>query len=166
LKKRRFMETLEAVKSDYELERGKPMPSKLHGRLQARLIGLLYVSCGQTHTIYSELSIALPPLFAKQVPDVAVYEGLVPYSLADEITVKVPPMLAVEIVSPTQALSEITDKVEGYLTAGVKSCWIVLPELRSVVLSTQAGHYQTFDNPATLRDSATGIELELASLFS
>jgi len=160
------METLEAIKSDYELEREKPTPSKLHGRLQARLIGLLYVSCGQTHTIYSELSIALAPLFAKQVPDIAVYEGLVPYSLADEITVKVPPMLAVEIVSPTQALSEITDKVEGYLSAGVKSCWIVLPELRSVVLSTQVGHYQTFDNPATLRDATTGIELELAQLFS
>ncbi|RZJ62126.1 MAG: Uma2 family endonuclease [Hymenobacter sp.] len=160
------MGTLEAIKSAYELERGKPMPSKLHGRIQARLIGLLYVSYGQTHTIYSELSITLAPLFAKQVPDIAVYEGLAAYSQADEITVKVSPTLAVEIVSPTQALSEMTGKIEGYLAAGIKSCWIVLPELRSVALSTKAGYHQTFDSSATLRDPVTGIELELAKLFS
>ena len=160
------METLESVQSDYELARGKPMPSKLHGRLQARLIGLLYVGYGQTHTIYSELSITLAPLFAKQVPDVAVYVGATPYALTDEITVQEPPALAIEIVSPTQALSEITNKVDGYLLAGVKSCWIVLPELRSVALSTQPGSYQTFDRHETLRDPTIGIELELAPLFS
>ncbi|MEJ7661224.1 MAG: hypothetical protein WKG07_17250 [Hymenobacter sp.] len=85
------METLEIIQSDYEIERGKPMPSKLHGRLQARLVGLLYVSCGQTHTIYSELSLNLAPNFAKQVPDIALYEGVVPYPTSDEIVVREAP---------------------------------------------------------------------------
>ncbi len=160
------METLETVQSDYELEREKPMPSKLHGRLQAKLVGLLYVGYGETHTIYSELSIALPPLYVKQVPDVALYEGATPYLTADEIVVSVPPTLAIEILSPTQNLVELTDKIAGYLTAGVKSCWLVLPGIRSVAISSQPGVYQTIDNPTKLVDPAIGIELELAKLFS
>ncbi len=160
------MGTLETVQSDYELDRDKPMPSKLHGRLQAKLIGLLYMSYGETHTIYSELSIALPPLYAKQVPDVALYEGATTYTTADEIVVSVPPTLAIEILSPTQNLVELTDKIAGYLAAGVKSCWLVLPGIRSVAVSSQVGIYQTIDNPARLVDSATGIELELAKLFN
>lgn len=166
MRKRRYMETLDIAQSEYEAERGKPMPSKLHGRLQAKLTGLLYVCCGQTHTIYSELSLSLPPAFIKQVPDVAVYEGLTPYSVADEITVSTPPLLAIEILSPTQSLTELTDKIEGYLVTGIKSCWLVLPGIRSVAVSTQPGVYHTFDYPAKLVDPATGIEVELAQLFS
>ncbi|MGI4871939.1 MAG: Uma2 family endonuclease [Janthinobacterium lividum] len=160
------METLDAIKSEYELERGKPMPSKIHGRLQAKLVGLLYVSCGRTHTIYSELSITLAPHYARQVPDVAIYDGLMPYPAVDEISMSEVPLIAVEILSPTQALTELTDKIGGYLAAGVKSCWLLLPGLRSVAISTVPGVYQTFDYPDTLRDPATGIELELAALFS
>ena len=159
------METLEAIQSDYELERGKPMPSKLHGRLQAKLVGLLYVSCGQTHTIYSELSLTLAPTFARQVPDIAIYEGVTPYPANDEITVSEAPATAIEILSPTQGLPELTDKIARYLQAGVKSCWIVLPELHSVVLSTEIGNYQAFNRHEKLVDPATGIELELSALF-
>ena len=159
------MEAFEIAQSDYELERGKSMPSKLHGRLQAKLIGLLYISYGQTHTIYSELSVALPPLYAKQVPDIALYSGVATYAAVDEIVVSEPPLTTIEILSPTQSLAELTNKIEGYLAAGVKSCWLVLPELRSVSVSTQLGSYQTFDNPAKLVDPATGVELELSALF-
>ncbi|RZK23267.1 MAG: Uma2 family endonuclease [Hymenobacter sp.] len=166
MKKRCFVEPLETVQSDYELERGKHMPSKLPGRLQAKLIGLLYMQYGETHTIYSELSIALPPLYAKQVPDVALYEGATPYATTDEIVVSVPPTLAIEILSPTQNLVELTDKIAGYLTAGVKSCWLVLPGIRSVAISSQIGVYQKIDNSAKPVDASIGVELELAELFS
>ena len=160
------METLDSIKSDYELERGKPMPSRIHGRLQAKLIGLLYVSCGKTHTIYSELSITLAPLFAKQVPDVAIYEGLTPYPVTDDISVSEAPLIAVEILSPTQGMDELTDKIKGYLKDGVKSCWLILPGLRSIAISATPGVYQTFDYLETLRDPITGIELDLSALFS
>ena len=159
------METLDAIQSDYELERGKPMPGKLHGRLQAKLIGLLYASCGQTHTIYSELSLTLAPQYARQVPDVALYEGIIPYTTTDEITVSEVPVTTIEILSPTQGLEELTDKIERYLAAGVKSCWLVLPGIRTVSVSTTPGEYQTFDRHQKLVDPATGIELELSALF-
>ncbi|WP_151088395.1 Uma2 family endonuclease [Hymenobacter baengnokdamensis] len=159
------METLETVQPDYELERGKPIPSKLHGRLQAKLIGLLYVSCGQTHTIYSELSLTLAPLYLKQVPDIALYEGVVPYTTSDEITVSELPGIAIEILSPTQGLEELTDRIERYLAAGVKSCWLVLPGIRTVSVSTKPGEYQTFDRHQKLIDSVAGIELDLNALF-
>lgn len=159
------METLGAVPPEDELERGKPMPSKLPGLLQARLIGLLYVSCGQTHTIYSELSLTLAPLFAKQVPDIALYAGTTPYPATNEISVSEAPATTVEILSPTQGLAELTDKIAGYLAAGVKSCWLVLPGLRTVAVSTVPGEYRSFDHPEKLVDPATGIELELSALF-
>lgn len=127
---------------------------------------MLYVSCGQTHTIYSELSLTLAPSFAKQVPDIALYEGVVPYPASDEITVSEVPTLVIEILSPTQALVELTDKVENYLQAGVKSCWLVLPTFGSIAISTQSGEYHTVDRHERLVDPATGIELELTSLFS
>jgi len=159
------MEALEIVLSDYEIERGKPMPSKNHGRLQAKLIGLLYVSCGQTHTIYSELSLTLSPLFAKLVPDVALYQGVTAYSTSDEITMVEPPATAIEILSPSQSLTELSIKAEQYLQADVKSCWIVVPEFCIVVVSTKPGSYQTFERHETLTDPATGIELNLEQLF-
>lgn len=160
------METLEAVQSDYELERGKPMPSWNHGLIQARIIFELNLRYRQTHTILSELSLRLDPTDQKMVPDVTIYNEP-PHLLAnDQITVHKVPFTTIEILSPTQSLAELTDKAEHFLTLGVKSCWLVLPGMRSVSISTQPGSYQTFDNPAKLVDPTTGIELELTSLFS
>ena len=160
------METLDFVQSDYELERGKPMPSWNHALLQSNLIFLLRLRYNQTHTFLSELSLRWEQADQKTVPDVTIYARPPHYLAADQITVSEVPDTTIEILSPTQGLAELTDKVEYYLTAGVKSCWIVLPGFRSVVVSTELGVYQTFDQRETLHDPATGIELELAPLFS
>ena len=58
--------------SEYELERGKPMPSLLHSVLQSNLIRLLSAAYHQNYLVLPKLSITTPdgkPL----VPDIAIY---------------------------------------------------------------------------------------------
>lgn len=158
------METLEAIKSNYELERGKPVPTYNHAVLQQRI--LLRIAFDYQSKFFSLPELNLLVEGEKLVPDLAVYAGIPKFREHDEQYAAYLPLTAIEIISPSQSVVELTAKAERYLQAGIKSCWIVLPEFRSIVLSTQAGDYQTFDRHETLRDPATGIELELAQLFS
>ena len=45
--------------SQYELERGKPIPSKLHGYVQSKLISNLDKLYGDKYSLFSELSLQL-----------------------------------------------------------------------------------------------------------
>lgn len=157
------METLENVKSAYELERGKPMPTRNHAFLQKRILLLISNNYEGEYYVLPELNQLVSG--EKMVPDLSVYAGVDGMNEQDELFASELPLTTIEIISPSQSNTELSAKVERYLRAGVKSCWIVLPEYRSIVLSGQLGRYQTFDAHETLRDPATGIELELPLLF-
>ena len=73
--------------------------------------------------------------------------------------------MTIEIHSPSQALSELIGKANACFQAGVKSCWIVLPEVSGNFVYNAPGKYTFFHDGETLIDSATGIELPLAPLF-
>ena len=88
--------------SDYELERGKPMPSKHHAKLQARLSQALLNAYEQEHDVYSELALELDT--GKATPDVAIYPKTSDNWLIDEIRVANPPLSVMEILPPTQGL--------------------------------------------------------------
>ncbi len=65
-------------------------------------------------------------------PDVAfVAKSKLPHGPSDG-HMRVPPDLAVEVVSPTDWWSELDAKVEEYLAAGVRSVWVVSPRTRIV----------------------------------
>ena len=115
-------------------------------------------------SVLPELNISV--LGDKLVPDLAIFIGQDNYLVHDKQLVTDLPVTAVEILSPSQSVEELTDKIERYLTAGIKSCWLVLSGLRSIAVSFEKGVYQTFDRHETLRDPVTGIELELAPLFN
>ncbi len=157
------METLEVVKSDYELERGKPMPTWNHAVLQQNILFEIRSNYPKRFTVLPELNLNI--LGEKLVPDLAVYEGargMVPHDLN---MVSEMPLLVVEILSPSQSVSELTAKAERYLQAGVVSYWLVVPELMNIAVSSATGSYRGFYLPDTLHDPTTGIELELTSLF-
>ena len=46
----------------------------------------------------------------------------------------VPPDLAVEVVSPTDALYDVLEKVAEYLDAGTKMVWVIEPVLKTVTI--------------------------------
>ena len=52
------------------------------------------------------------------------------------------PDLAVEVVSPTDTLEEVEEKVDDYLDAGARSVWVVNPRRRTVTV------YRPGSNPA------------------
>ena len=157
------METLAPEISDYELERGKPMPSLKHAIIQGNLIQFLRLSLGTNYLVLPELSLALDA--QKAVPDVSVFLRSTIDSTIEQITVAQTPQTAIEILSPTQVIAELLEKAARYFAAGVQSYWLVVPELRAVAVYSEPGKYKYFYNGQTLSDPATGAEIVVSQLF-
>lgn len=118
--------------SDYEMERGKPMPSKLHSVIQANLSYLLKCLYKSRFRALSELAIRLDG--NKYVPDICLYSVDASNWHEEEIEMTEPPLLAIQIESPRQSTYEMKEKADTYLAAGVRSVWIVLPALAGVMV--------------------------------
>jgi Uma2 family endonuclease len=118
--------------SDYETERGKPMPSKRHSLIQTNIGTAIKNRYKRQYRTMSELSMRLHG--EKFVPDLAVY----PFDASDwskeEIEMTLTPLLIVEIESPSQSTDEMKEKADKYFAAGVRSVWLVLPALAGVMV--------------------------------
>lgn len=159
------MEAVVEQLSQYELERGKPMPTLNHAYVQKNLLVSLDYRYRKTHTILSELNLTMPER-PDTVPDVAIYPKLQIDFLHDVTTMTEMPLTVLEIVSPSQSDAEILAKFERYFKAGVKSCWLVMPSLQAIAVYSSIGKYQFYSENATLTDPATGIELIVGEIFS
>ena len=76
-----------------------------------------------------------------------------------------PPLVAVEIFSPSQGYQEVMDKVEAYLKSGVKSCWVVNPPQRVITIYSGDGSQKTYVE-GQVKDPATGLMADLEVVFS
>lgn len=86
------------------------------------------------------------------IPDVA----FVSLAKLPERTPRIPeivPDLVVEVVSPTDRATDVRDKVDIYLRAGVAIVWVALPEQRLVQV------YRS-DLPSTVSEVRAGEELD------
>ena len=144
----------------YEEERGKPTPSANHARIQIRL-GAEFLQHRQYDT-YSELSLRLG--FRPLVPDLSVYPAGPMDLRHDETERTEPPLLVVEILSPSQGPHSVMEKIDHYLAHGVKSCWLVTPPLREVTVFTPDGGQQSHHS-GVVTEPATGITADLAAVF-
>jgi Uma2 family endonuclease len=59
------------------------------------------------------------------------------------------PDLAVEVVSPSDTLEEVEEKVDDYLAAGTRMVWIMNPRRRTITV------YRPGSNPVVLREADT-----------
>lgn len=157
------METLAPDISDYELERGKPMPSLKHALIQRNLLLQLSAGLGIDYLALPELSLALDA--QKAVPDVSVFLRSTLDLTVEQIAVTAVPRTAIEILSPTQVIAELLEKAIRYFAAGVQSYWLVVPELRAVAVFSEPGKYKYFYNGQTLADPVTGAEIVVSQLF-
>jgi Uma2 family endonuclease len=64
-----------------------------------------------------------------------------------------PPDLAIEVVSPSDAWPELEDKVEDWLARGARSCWVVDPKTRRVLVHHPGGQVTKFDDEARIADA-------------
>lgn len=151
------------IDNSYEVQRGKPMPSEIHGYIQGRLIARLYTH-EDKYNILSELSLELNDWGS--VPDIAIYPKRKMNFREDRTEVTTPPLCAIEILSPSQSLQELVNKASSYFQHGVKSCWLVIPSLENIYVFSSPESYNIFRSNQTLSDAALGIELELSKIFS
>ncbi len=157
------METLAPEISDYELERGKPMPSINHSIVQLNIGFELKTRYREQFRFMSEINIEVAGRV--MVPDIGIFAKM-PVDMAnDSIVARQLPLTTIEILSPAHAFDELVDKARAYFEAGVKSCWIVMPKAQAVFVYSAPGQYEFFHNAETLIDPANGIELLLAPLF-
>lgn len=149
--------------SEYELERDKPMPSFNHSIVQLNLGAELRNRYKKTYRIASELSLDLANW--SSVPDICIYPNA-PLDLHNDlISVSIPPLCTVEIISPSQSLSELISKAHEYFRHGVRSCWIVLLPLGNVYVFSSPDAYEIFRSNQTLHDPVLDISIPLNEVF-
>ena len=154
------METVS--RSTYEEERGKPMPSKLHSIAQTNLTIALSDYRPQ-YQVLSELTLRLNDLDV--TPDLVVYRDLAVDFSIDDVRVTDPPLIAIEIASPTQGMQDLVDKIRDLLDHGVQSCWLVLPPLKTITLFTEGMESKTYAD-GTVTDPVTDIAVDLDAVFA
>ena len=148
---------------DYVTERNKPMPSLNHAKIQANIIFLMMLHYKKIFTVVSELSFDLSDWVS--VPDVSLLPLTKYDAKNDQIKVLEPPLCTVEILSPTQSLSELVAKSRSYFEKDVKSCWIVFPELENVYVFSSPDNYKIFVKGDILKDEIMQIELNINEIF-
>lgn len=150
------------LKSDYEIERGKPMPSKNHAFTQ----GNLYFHLRSKYTNYNILpEISLQLGTKEKVPDLAIFEDIKFTPGNDEIRVTQLPLCVIEILSPKQNLGDLLAKAHSYFEHAIPSYWLVLPDLKSIYVFTSPQDYVVFLKKETLKDAILKIELNLGDIF-
>lgn len=147
--------------SDYERERGKPPPSKAHGYTQANLIFAL-AGFRDQYTIFSELTLELDG--SEITPDLSIHPKTDIDLVRDDVHATEPPLVTVEIGTPTQSIQDLIERIDFLLDAGVQSCWLVQPPLRTVTLfpGTLDG---TTVSSGSFTDPVLDIEVSVDSIF-
>ena len=115
------------------------------------------------YDILPELEMKLNGKIVK--PDVSIYPNLPEDWDTDVIFMTEPPLVAIEVLSPKQAMTDITDKINNiYFPAGVQSVWIVVPLLQTVTIRTPDGKKITFSQ-GVIKDPVINIEIPLDQIF-
>jgi Uma2 family endonuclease len=149
--------------SDYETERGKPMPDRNHAIIQSNLLFSLRVTTRDRFSILTEIHIDMPE--RDRVPDLAIYEPLVFDPDVNELSMIKPPLCAIEILSEMQNVNVLMKKKREYFTAGILSYWLVLPSLRTIYVFYSVEDSVVFTHKDILIDKLLNIELDLSEIF-
>lgn len=154
-----------------ELVRGmlvrEPRPGPYHGRTQARLAHKLE-SFLEQHPIgaaFTDVGVVISrEMRTVRGPDVAYYSlERLPKPLPSRGFLEVLPDLAVEVVSPSNSLSDVLEKVTEYLDAGVRLVWVVDPRSHTATTYRSRDEIRIISNDDVLEggDVLPGFAVEL-----
>jgi Uma2 family endonuclease len=93
-----------------------------------------------------------------RVPDIAVLAGPPP---AGPI-IQEPPFLCIEILSPSDRMGEMQDRIDDYLDFGVRYVWLINPRNRRAFIYSNAGVQEVKDG--ILHTGNPDIRVSLAEL--
>jgi Uma2 family endonuclease len=100
-----------------------PRPTTVHQAVAGRLYGVLSAVCPEDYLVVPEPAVQLGPI-TELAPDLVV----VHLDDVGDAKFTVPPLLVVEVRSPSTALIDLGRKKATYQRFGVPSYWIVNPE--------------------------------------
>ena len=161
-----FLDWVQRPENDdrlFELVRGEviefPVPLKIHGVVCANVCGLLgnfVFDRGKGYLTNNNAGVILArDPDTVRGPDIAYYEDANTFAELQPGWGEVPPRLAVEVLSPSDRFTTITEKVNDYLNAGVELVWLIEPELRSVTICRAGRQAQVLKEA----DELTGEEV-------
>ena len=136
------------------------MGSKNHSFVQARLARFL--DSLDKFNVFTELTIEINSNEYK--PDVCLYPKFEIDYLEDNIKMTELPLLAIEILSPSQGFQELINKIKIYFTAGIKSAWLVMPFTKSIMVFSSFKNYEIFSKGNVI-DGLLEIELSINEIF-
>jgi len=149
--------------TSYEIERNKPLPNLTHGSIQANLSVELMIGLDKIYRIACEVDLATEPHYS--TPDIVVYPWRKLNFINESARQAEPPLLTIEIQSPSQSNEEMVEKAIQYFAFGVKSCWIVFPAMKGVAVYSSPEQYAFFQQEDMLKDSVMNIEIDLVKIF-
>jgi Uma2 family endonuclease len=148
---------------DNEFSISEDVGSVNHSKLQARITTALNVAYSDEYEALTEISLDLP--MGTSEPDVAVFPISEDDWMNDSVKTTELPILAIEILSPKQLLTDVTDKIfKTYLKAGIKSVWLIIPTTETIHVIHPLQKMKTFSQGRVL-DAISGIELDMDAVF-
>jgi Uma2 family endonuclease len=87
--------------------------------------------------------------------------------LSEDGYTTIPPDLAVEVVSPNDGASELAEKIQEYLRAGVRLVWVIYPETRSamVIRADKSASWLEVGDELSGEDVIPGFRCPVGGLF-
>lgn len=141
-----------------------------HAYLCQRLgfaLGLYAQQTGFQHPILQNGLFDLTPKGATKktvlAPDLAIMRGTAIAAWAKIPTI--PPLLAVEVVSPTQSLTDLAMKAQFYRGAGVDEVWVIDHNTRTVEIWNAAGTVILIDGQTLTSVLLPGFSIAVTKLI-
>jgi Uma2 family endonuclease len=150
--------------SDYEKERGKPMPGLNHSVIQLRLGASFLAQAGDQYLIASELTLEFADA-PNLTPDLSILPNQSLDWGHEQVRYRQTPIMVVEIPSASQGYQIIMDKLDVYFAHGIQSAWVVHTHLRAIAI-----HRPDFPAPelyqqGEIKDPITGLTARVEEIF-
>ena len=163
------MQTVEQIEaaeiSDYEKERGKPMPNISHSILEMRLAVAFSVGAAERYLVAPELTFEFADGLVL-TPDIAVLPKRSINWGREPARCREVPLLVVEIVSPSQGYQTVVEKVDAYFAHGVQSVWEVNPALEMIAIHQPGNDVPQLFQQGEIKDPVVGLTARLEEIFA
>jgi Uma2 family endonuclease len=131
-----------------------------HGKLQAFFSWFFRNHRGEWRVIGVPEQRVQVSALRYRIPDIC----LISHDSPEELILRTPPVLCIEILSREDRMSEIQERIEDYLAMGVPCVWVVDPWRRKAYAATGDGILHP--EPETLRVPQTAIAVPVREIFA
>lgn len=149
------------------------MPTSQHGNVCLAIGALLWfwAKQGQLGSVFTNDSFVVTERDPDSVrgPDCAfIRREKLPDGKLPAGVLRIPVDLAIEVLSPTDRLTDVLDKIREYLRSGVTEVWVIDPEQRSVTVHRSESAPLNFDgdDDLTRPELLPGFSFRVSELFA